>query len=201
MTNARARAAARRQRRRRQIFGLLAITTCAIFLIVALKEPKAPPEGSDPIEITPTEQTTGPAEEPTEPEESPVPGEDRVATCFPMSDEERDLVERVVMAEAGGETYAGQMAVAQCILNACTHGTIRPGEAVEVYGYASPAATASQSVRDAVAAVFDTGYTVTKEPIMFFYAPKYATSKWHESQTFVIELGDHRFFALKGATS
>ena len=36
---------------------------------------------------------------------------------------------------------------------------------------------------------------------MFFYAPKYATSKWHETQTFVIEIGGHRFFKLKGATS
>lgn len=30
---------------------------------------------------------------------------------------------------------------------------------------------------------------------MFFYNPAKVTSTWHESQTFVIEVGGHRFFA------
>lgn len=34
---------------------------------------------------------------------------------YPLSVSERDTVERVVMAEAGGESFAGQMLVAQCI--------------------------------------------------------------------------------------
>lgn len=68
-----------------------------------------------------------------------------------------------------------------------------------LYQYAKPAKVATQSVKDAVAAVFDAGDTVTTEPILFFYAPRRTVSKWHESQRFVIEIGGHRFFAEKGA--
>lgn len=45
-----------------------------------------------------------------EPTEAPV--------RFYLSASERDTVERVVMAESGGESFEGQMLVAQCILNA-----------------------------------------------------------------------------------
>lgn len=38
---------------------------------------------------------------------------------YKLTAEERDIIERVVTAEAVGEPFAGQVAVAQCILNAC----------------------------------------------------------------------------------
>lgn len=54
---------------------------------------------------------------------------------YELTDAERDEVERVVMAEAGSESQLGQMAVAQCILNACERSGLRPTEAVEEYQY------------------------------------------------------------------
>lgn len=54
--------------------------------------------------------TSAPAAETVEPTEP--------AVRYPLTDAERDVVERVVMAEAGGESFEGQMLVAQCILNA-----------------------------------------------------------------------------------
>lgn len=57
---------------------------------------------------------------------------------YPLSVSERDTVERVVMAEAGGESFAGQMLVAQCILNAAEKEGVQPSEAVEIYSYTSP---------------------------------------------------------------
>ena len=51
---------------------------------------------------------------------------------YPLTRGERDLVERVVMAESGGESYKGQMLVAQCILNACEIDCIRPAEVIFV---------------------------------------------------------------------
>ena len=113
---------------------------------------------------------------------------------YPLSTSERDTVERVVMAEAGGESFAGQMLVAQCILNAASEG-VQPSEAVEIYSYTSNRPDPTQSVKDAVAAVFDRGEVAIDAPVMYFYNPALVTSTWHESQIFVAEVGGHRFFA------
>lgn len=117
------------------------------------------------------------------------------APRFELSAAERDVVERVVMAEAGGESFEGQMLVAQCILNACEKTGTQPSEVVVTFKYAPARPEPTDSVREAVAAVFDAGEFITDEPVMFFYNPAKVTSTWHESQTFVIEVGGHRFFA------
>lgn len=114
---------------------------------------------------------------------------------YALTDAERDIVERVVMAEAEGEGFDGQRLVAQCILNTAEAMDLRPDEVVLAPNqYASPAAEASQEVKDAVSAVFDDGDMVTDEPIRWFYAPKYVYSAWHESKEFVLEHRAHRFF-------
>ncbi len=114
---------------------------------------------------------------------------------YELSAAERDLVERVVMAEAGGEPYEGQVLVCQCILNACRLNDKRPAEIVKMYAYARGRPEPSESIVAAVSAVFDMGETVTDEPIIYFYAPGLVKSKFHESQRFVMEEGGHRFFA------
>lgn len=114
---------------------------------------------------------------------------------YALTDAERDIVERVVMAEAEGEGFDGQRLVAQCILNTSEAMDLRPDEVVLAPNqYASPAAEASQEVKDAVSAVFDAGDMATDEPIRWFYAPKYVYSAWHESKEFVLEHRAHRFF-------
>lgn len=121
--------------------------------------------------------------------------EELPAPRYALTDAERDVVERVVMAEAGGESFEGQMLVAQCILNAAEKSGTAPSEAVVAYKYTTRRPEPTQSVRDAVAAVFDDGETVTDEPILYFYNPAIVSSSFHESQIFVIEVGGHRFFA------
>lgn len=113
---------------------------------------------------------------------------------YNLTDSERDLVERVVMAESGGESYEGQILVAQCILNACEIDGIRPAKVIKKYVYAKGRPKPTDSVVKAVMAVFDKGETVTDEAIVYFYAPKVVKSKFHESQEFVCEVGNHRFF-------
>lgn len=117
------------------------------------------------------------------------------AVRYHLTDAERDVVERVVMAEAGGESFDGQMLVAQCILNAAEKRGVEPSEAVVLYSYTKSRPDPTQRVKDAVAAVFDRGETVVDEPILYFYNPALVTSDFHESQIFVIEEGGHRFFA------
>lgn len=131
--------------------------------------------------------TSAPAAETVEPTEP--------AVRYPLTDAERDVVERVVMAEAGGESFEGQMLVAQCILNAAEKRGVDPSEAVVLYNYTKSRPDPTQRVKDAVAAVFDRGETVVDEPILYFYNPALVTSDFHESQIFVIEEGGHRFFA------
>lgn len=195
------------RRRRHPIGTVIAIVAAAVALIVlgtratSQGENYAPPPIPQPAPLVSEARQPDPD---TTPPPSPAPittpePEPPAACRFPLAPEERDLTERVVMAEAGGECYEGQMAVAQCILNACEKTGGKPSEVILAYQYAKPADTATQSVRDAVAAVFDAGETVTTEPIMFFYAPRWTDSEWHETQRFVMEIGGHRFFAEKGA--
>lgn len=132
-------------------------------------------------------QTPAASTQTPEPTEAPV--------RFYLSASERDTVERVVMAEAGGESFEGQVLVAQCILNAAEKRGVEPSEAVVLYSYTKSRPDPTQRVKDAVAAVFDRGETVVDEPILYFYNPALVTSDFHESQIFVIEEGGHRFFA------
>lgn len=125
-------------------------------------------------------------EEETEAEEPTV--------YFVLTEAERSVVERVVMAEAGNESFEGQKAVAQCILDACVKSGLRPDAAVRRFGYTSSRPSPSESVRSAVSEVFDEGDFVTAEPILYFYAPAVCSSPWHESQSYVLTIGGHRFF-------
>ena len=117
---------------------------------------------------------------------------------YELTAEERDLLERVVMGEAGGEEYAGQLAVAQCILNACELRNARPAAIIESLSYTTHRPEASQSVKDAVSEVFDDGVKILPETAMYFYAPGLVYSEWHETQEYLCTIGCHRFFARRG---
>lgn len=113
---------------------------------------------------------------------------------FPLSDDERAVAEKIVMGEAGGEPYEGQVLVAQCLLNAAIKDGLQPSEIRTKYQYSGWNEEPSESVKLAVSDVFDHGYKVVDEPILYFYAPNIVKSNWHESLTFVIEVEGHRFF-------
>lgn len=117
------------------------------------------------------------------------------AKAFEITDEERRIVECVVMGEAGGESYAGKALVAQCILNACEKDNIEPSEVIKKYQYSGWNDEPSEEVKQAVADVFDKGKRITDERILYFYAPKYCNSEWHESQKYIMTEGGHKFFA------
>lgn len=118
------------------------------------------------------------------------------APRYAITQEELEVVARVVHAEAVGEGYDGQALVAQCILNTAEATGKRPDEVVLAPDqYAAPAKEAGEEVKAAVEAVFLDGYQVTEEPVRFFYAPARCESKWHETALeFVLEYGGHRFF-------
>lgn len=125
---------------------------------------------------------------------------------YPLSDYERWLVESIVAGESGIEPYWGKVAVASCILNACLLEDKRPEEIQTMYSYAgwepieefeSECMEAygntdlADEVREAVSQVFDKGEVLSNE-ILWFCS---GYSEWHESQRFVIEISNHKFFA------
>lgn len=113
---------------------------------------------------------------------------------YELTDEERTVVEQVVMAESGAEPYCGQMLVAQCILNAAEREDLRPDEVIEAYRYTSARVEPSESVVKAVSAVFDRGEVAVDDTPLYFYAPALVSSEFHEGQRFIIEVNGHRFF-------
>lgn len=122
-----------------------------------------------------------------------------------LSDYDRRIAECIVAGEVGGEPYDAMVAVAQCLYNAILkeNWTI---EKVRVnYQYAgwksmdvleAESTDAADNVRRAVSQIFDDGHFITDEQILYFYAPAYGRSDWHELQKFVFEIGGTKFFAL-----
>lgn len=113
---------------------------------------------------------------------------------FYLTDSERQIAECMVMGEAGSESYYGQTLVAYCILNACEKDDLQPSEVRRVYKYSGWHEKPSESVKNAVKQVFEDGYKPVDDTPLWFYAPKWCNSAWHEEQRFIIEVGDHRFF-------
>lgn len=112
---------------------------------------------------------------------------------------ERDLLERIVMGEAGGEGFKGQALVAQCIRDTMIYKNI--GSVQEVISRlkysGSLNKTPTEEVKQAVSYIFDQGNNAVQHKIVYFYAPGIVDSRFHESQEFIIEYGGHRFFDEK----
>lgn len=116
--------------------------------------------------------------------------------AFEITEEERQLIEQVVMAEARGESLEGQMAVAQTIRDRCIERGQDPIEVCTAPNqYAMVNMEATERVKDAVVFVFDYGHSVFDEPTFYFYQsemidePEYLAEK-----TFRGQIGPHRFY-------
>lgn len=116
---------------------------------------------------------------------------------YALTDYERWYVGAIVAGEAGGETMDGKMAVAQCILNAMLLEKYTPEQVRVNYQYSgwNESMAMDSDVQEAITRVFDNGETVTDKYILYFYAPAWCTSSWHESQDYAGTFGSQRFFA------
>ena len=133
-----------------------------------------------------------------------LPGDDVPATlcayieydipAYQISDADRETLWHIVQGEAGGESYDGKLWVATCLLNAMRKNDMSAEEVRVAYQYSGWAETVSDDTKKAVSQVFDFG-DATHDSVLWFYAPKWCDSEWHESQNFVAEIGGHRFFS------
>ena len=108
----------------------------------------------------------------------------------------RDYVERLVMGEAGNQGFVGACLVAQTIRDTMIADNEYDLLTIKRTHAYSGALTIEpcQTVKDAVAYIFDEGGYAVQHSLMYFYAPKLVDSRFHESQEFIVEHGGHRFF-------
>ena len=128
---------------------------------------------------------------------------ERYKSPINLTEDDRWFIESVVAGECAYEQYEGKLAVAQCYFDAMLKDGLSATEVKSVYGYIGwnenldkQDPKAYNEVKNAVMDVFYGGKFVTEKPILFFYAPKWCTSEWHEAQEFEMEIGAHRFFYL-----
>lgn len=111
-----------------------------------------------------------------------------------LSDAEREMIERVVAAEARGESFEGQAAVAEVIYNRC----INRGQSVEEVIWADKqfaypyGGEISRDTREAVAAVFD--YELLNLDGAEYFHADYVTPSWAADMQEVCRIGGHIFY-------
>ena len=142
----------------------------------------------------------GEAEVYIEPTEVIIPTDaepEEVEPYFPLTDEERELVERVVAAEARGESIECQMAVAQTIMDRCTsRGQTVTEVCTAPYQFAEPyQGEVSEKTQDAVFLVFDNGAKVFDKVTHFYASHLIDPPYWTESKDFKGEINGVSFYA------
>ncbi len=136
------------------------------------------------------------------PSDTIYPGQ-RLVLPPSLTAEEMDLLARLVHAEAKGEPYAGQVAVATVVLNRLDHPDFPKTVKGIIYAktgghYAfTPVAngtinepadeSSKRAVKEAIA------FRGMGQGSLYFYNPKTSTSKWIFSRTATITIGNHRF--------
>ena len=135
-----------------------------------------------------------------EPTEVVIPTDaepEEVEPYFALTTVERELVERVVAAEARGESIECQMAVAQTILDRATS---RKQSITKVctapYQFADPyMGEISEKTQDAVFLVFDNGAKVFDKVTHFYASHLIDPPYWTESKEFKGEINGISFYA------
>lgn len=125
------------------------------------------------------------------------PDPDYQHSVVSLAPADRDLLYRLVMGEAGNQGYEGAALVAQSIRDAMVYdGYQSIAEVRSALQYSGRIdREPNRDVINAVSYIFDQGGVAVHHRILYFYAgyPSYI-SKWHESQHFILQYKDHRFF-------
>lgn len=161
---------------------MLAITAAILLCFILFPSPV----GEADVYIEPTEVIISTYAEPEE-----------VEPYFPLTDEERELVERVVAAEARGESIECQMAVAQTILDrAVSRGQSITEVCTAPYQFADPyQGDISEKTQEAVFLVFDNGAKVFDKVTHLYASHLIDPPYWTESKEFKGEINGVRFYA------
>ena len=113
-----------------------------------------------------------------------------------LSSYDRAKLERLVMGEGGDLGYLGAALVAQAIRDAMNRsGTNSIDQIISQYQYSgSTSIEPNSDVRNAVSFIFDENGSAVQHRVLIFYT---GSSAWHETQTFIAQVGSERFFDMK----
>lgn len=114
-----------------------------------------------------------------------------------LTEEERNILERTVSGEFGND-YEGSLMIAQCLRDALVYGycdsvSDLPSD-MQYDGYYAYSGEPTENAELAVHYIFDWGGMAVQHRVLFMYNPTICTSPWHESQLYVVTVGDVRFF-------
>lgn len=114
---------------------------------------------------------------------------------YPLTEDERVLVEKIVAAEARGESFEGMKAVAQVIRDRAEQWGKSIEEVCLATGqFATPyEGEIGPKVKEAVFAVFDCGCRVYEEPVTHFHAD-YVSPGWADKKVYRGRIGGHLFY-------
>ncbi len=113
-----------------------------------------------------------------------------------LTDDDRDLLERLCMGEFGSGGFIGACLIAQSVKDAmCFDGYMSVASVIEHYHYTgSTEVGTNQDCKNAVKYIFDQNMDAVQHRIMYMYNPSLVQSSFHESQNYILTFEGVRFF-------
>ena len=117
-----------------------------------------------------------------------------------LSDDDRDLLERLCYGEFGNGGFVGAALIAQCCKDAMVWDDISSvAQLIKDFGYDGDTTIGtSEECREAVRYIFDENKNAVQHRLMYMYNPLLCESDFHESQNFILSYLDVRFFDRVG---
>lgn len=113
-----------------------------------------------------------------------------------LTDEDRDLLERLCMGEFGTGGFIGAALIAQAVKDAmCFDGYTSVESVIKNCRYTGSTKIAANSAcKQAVKYIFDENHDAVQHRIMYMYNPNLVQSAFHESQNYIMTYQNVRFF-------
>lgn len=113
-----------------------------------------------------------------------------------LTEEDRDLLERLCMGEFGSGGFIGACLIAQSVKDAmCFDGYSSVAEVIRECRYTgSTDMGTNDECRQAVRYIFDENHDAVQHRILYMYNPYLVQSSFHESQNFILSYAGVRFF-------
>ncbi|MFO1445141.1 cell wall hydrolase [Bacillus sp. Bva_UNVM-123] len=131
------------------------------------------------------------------------PGENLIIPSSALSAADKELIARLVSAEAKGESYAGKVAVATVVLNRVDNkdfpSTVREVIYQKVSGHYAFTPVQNGTInqpadKDSIKAVDEAiAFRGQGKGSLYFYNPKTAKSNWILTRPITVTIGNHRF--------
>lgn len=114
-----------------------------------------------------------------------------------LSEEDRILACQIIQGEAGGEGYESCCLVAQCLKDSMLSlGYTSIKEVQEKCKYDGWKEDYSEDAIKAVEYIFDQNQSAIAHRVLFFYATDLCSSKWHETQNYILTINKTRYFDM-----